>query len=230
MALEASGPNAARPYVTRAQPTHPSLIDEGHLVDERFGIVNIPSSVWIDERGTIVRPGEAAWPPADDDHAAPPRPDPPAGEIGDRIGAMMTEASKIVSDRDAYVAALRDWVANGAASEFALDADEVIRRSGRRGGAEATAAAEFELAQHFFRQGALGAARPHFRRAHDLQPDNWTYKRQAWSVEPSALDGPRSRFWQGPLPGHESAWPYAGDWVRDAQAIGGENYYPRFQP
>ena len=230
MALESSGLDAARPYVDRAQPTHPSLIDEAHVVGELFGIVNIPNSVWIDETGTIVRAVEAAWPPADEDNAAPPRPEPLAGAIGDRIREMMTEAGKIVSDRKAYVAALRDWVARGGASEFALSRDEVVRRSGRRGVEEATAAAEFELAQHLFRQGDLEAARPHFRRAHELHPDNWTYKRQAWSIEPSALDGPLTRFWQGPIPGQESDWPYAGDWVRDAKAFGAESYYPRFQP
>ena len=229
MALEVSGPDAARPYVDRAQPTHPSLIDEAHLVDELFGVVNIPNSVWIDESGTIVRPVEAAWPPAQEDGEQI-NPEPPEGAAGARIVEMMTEAGKIVSDRDEYVAALRDWVANGDASEFALSPDQVVERSGRRGVEEATAAAEFELAQHLFRQGDLASARPHFRRAHELQPDNWTYKRQAWSIEPSALDGPLTRFWQGPVPGKESDWPYAGDWVRDAQSIGGANYYPRFQP
>ena len=230
MALESSGPDAARPYVDRAQPAHPSLIDEAHLVDELFGIVNVPNSVWIDETGTIVRPVEAAWPPADEDKPPTPRPAPPAGAVGARMGEMMTEAGKIVSDREAYVDALRDWVARGEASEFALSPEEVVRRSGLRGVEEATAAAEFELAQYLFRQDDLDSARPHFRRAHELQPGNWTYKRQAWSIEPSALDGPRARFWQGPMPGQESDWPYAGDWVRDAKAIGGASYYPRFQP
>ena len=107
MALESSGPDAARPYVDRAQPTHPSLIDEAHLVDELFGVVNIPNSVWIDESGTIVRPVEAAWPPAEEDGEQI-RPDPPQGAAGERIVEMMTEAGKIVSDRDEYVAALRD--------------------------------------------------------------------------------------------------------------------------
>ena len=60
------GPDAARPYVDLAQPEHPSLIDIAHLVDERFGVVNIPNSVWIDEEGIIVRPAEPAWPSAPD--------------------------------------------------------------------------------------------------------------------------------------------------------------------
>jgi hypothetical protein len=229
--LDSIGVEAARPYVERAQPEHPSLIDVAHVVDERFGVVNIPNSVWIDEAGMIVRPAEPAWPGApdaanaDEGSAPPTPPEDPSG----RLAEMMEAASEIVHDGPTYVAALRDWAERGAASEFALSPDEVIGRSGRRGMEEATAAAEFELAQHLFRAGDLDSARAHFREAHGLQPDNWTYKRQAWSIEPSAFEGPLERFWQGPLPGKEADWAYDGDWVRDAKAAGPANYYPRFR-
>jgi hypothetical protein len=231
--LDTAGAEAARPYVERAQPQHPSLIDVAHLVDERFGVVNIPNSVWIDEDGVIVRPAEPAWAievpaPATTTPEAPPPP-PPAAGAPERMTEMMAAASQIVSDRDAYVAALRDWAERGAESEFALSPDEVVARSGRRGIEEATAAAEFELAQHLYRSGEMDAARAHFREAHRLQPDNWTYKRQAWSLEPSALEGPLARFWQGPLPGREAEWAYEGDWVQDAKALGPANYYPLFE-
>ena len=62
VALDIGGAEAARPYIEAAQPQHPSLIDRAHLCDELLGIVNVPSSVWIDEHGTIVRPAEPAWP------------------------------------------------------------------------------------------------------------------------------------------------------------------------
>ena len=52
--------DAARPFIEQAQPEHPSLIDQAHVVDELFGIVNVPNGVWIDEDGMIVRPGRAA--------------------------------------------------------------------------------------------------------------------------------------------------------------------------
>ena len=227
MWLDAMGAEAARPYIDRAQPDHPSLIDAAHLVDERFGVVNIPNSVWIDEDGIIIRPAEPAWP---DSPEAAERPqaeaaEPPPG----RPGALMAAAGQIVTDREPYRAALHDWAEKGRASEFALSPKAVVARSRRRGVEEATAAAEFELAQHLYRAGDLKAARPHFKEAHLRQPDNWTYKRQAWSLEPSAFEGPLARFWQGPLPDHEADWPYDGDWVKDAKALGPANYYPRFQ-
>jgi hypothetical protein len=130
--LESMGAEAARSYVDLAKPEHPSLIDVAHLVDERFGVVNIPNSIWIDEDGLIVRPAEPAWPSAPDvvaegseAEAAPPPPG--------RMGEMMAAAAEIVTDRVPYVAALRDWVAKGTESEFALAPADVIARSGSRG-------------------------------------------------------------------------------------------------
>ncbi len=56
VALDTGGADAVRPWIEAARPEHPSLIDRGHLTDELFGIVNVPSGIWIDEAGTIVRP------------------------------------------------------------------------------------------------------------------------------------------------------------------------------
>ena len=61
VALDSAGPEAARPWIERARPQHPALIDEHHLLDSLFGIVNVPSGVWIDEAGVIVRPPEPAF-------------------------------------------------------------------------------------------------------------------------------------------------------------------------
>ena len=73
------------------------------------------------------------------------------------------------------------------------------------------AAASFELGQHLHRSGHPDDAVRWFREAHRLQPDNWTYKRQAWSF----LDP-----FQGP------SEQYEGDWLTDVRKIGAENYYP----
>ncbi|MBW3658902.1 MAG: TlpA family protein disulfide reductase, partial [Actinobacteria bacterium] len=122
----------------------------------------------------------------------------------------LEEAKRIEIDHEPYLAALRDWVARGADSPHALAPDEVVERSRPRGEPEARAAACFELGQHLHRDGHPEAAVPWFREAHRLQPENWTYKRQAWHlVDPT----------QGPTEEYDS------DWLRDVRLVGAERYY-----
>ena len=69
-----------------------------------------------------------------------------------------------------------------------------------------------------------GAAAPWWREAHRLQPDNWTYKRQAWTLVTTA-DGEPSDLIQGPND------LYDGNWLDDVIANGGGEAYgvvPRF--
>lgn len=209
VALDTSGAEAVRPWIEAAQPAHPSLIDRAHLVDELFGIVNVPSGVWIDETGMIVRPPETAYPrrPSFLDREIP-------ADASPEQVARIAEAKKLRVEADRYIAALRDWVARGAESRFALAPEEVLRRSRPRPIEEATAAAHFELGQHLHRTGHPEEAVVHFREAHRLQADNWTYKRQAWNLVDPA---------QGPTA------VYEGDWLTDVKEIGAENYYPALE-
>jgi hypothetical protein len=225
--LDVLGAEGCRAFVEAAQPQHPSLVDRHHRLADRFGVTNIPQSIWIDEDFRIVRPAEAA--------PAPPRADRgPAVEmpaaVPERFRAMMAEAARIPNEGEAYHAALRDWVERGRASRFALDAEEVVRRSRPRDGAVAEGHAHFELATWLERQGEHEAAVEHFRRAHALVPDSWTFRRQAWSLETVPEAGPLARFWQGPKPGDEEAWPYEGDWLSDIRRAGAENYTDGFEP
>jgi len=205
---------AARPFAEAAHAEHPSLLDQAHLLDERFGVVNVPNGVWIDEGGMIVRPAEPAFPGRNpvleqiremDISTLPPD-----------AAEMLTEARKIQTDPEGYRAMLVDWVEHGAASRYALSPDEVVRRSQPRGDDEARAAAHFELGQHLHRMGDHDAAIPHWRQAHRLFPANWTYKRQAWEFEDPMRQG------------HTDA--YDSSWFEDVKQIGAENYYPPVIP
>ena len=197
---------AACGVIGRHEHDHPSLIDSAHVLDELFGIVNVPSGVWIDERGTIVRPPEPAFPIRREYDASKAPPNLPG-----HIAAMLAEAGKIRIEPETYVAALRDWVARGDESPYALSPDEVIERSRPRPAEEAQAAAHFELGQHLYASGRPELAVGHFREAHRLQPGNWTYKRQAWSLA-DPLQGPTEL--------------YDGDWLSEVRKVGAENYYP----
>src|SRR5436305_8360470 len=206
VALDVGGQEAAGPWIDLAKPRHPSLIDEAHVLDELLGIVNVPSGVWIDEEGAIVRPPEPAFPW---------RPRQPGAEMLAQLPALtaeqLREAQKIKIEPERYVAALRDWVEHGERSRYALSPEEVIARSRPRGEEQSRAAASFELGQHLQREGKGAQAVRWFREAHSLQPENWTYKRQAWSLADPL---------QGPTDAYES------DWLTDFREGGAESYYP----
>jgi hypothetical protein len=201
VALDTAGVERAGRYIDRAAPEHPSLIDQAHVLDELYGFVNVPSAVWIDEELRIVRPPETAFPP----DSPVVRARPPAGEVPAVLAETLKEARRIRTHHEGYVDALRDWVLHGAESRYALAPDQVVERSDLRSREAAEAAAEFELGQHLHRLGHQDDAVAHFRAAHRLQPANWTYKRQAWSlVDP--LQGPTDE--------------YDSDWLTDVREIG----------
>ena len=208
VALDANA-ETARGIIEKVAPSHPALIDSEHAVDALFGIVNVPTGVWINDQGVIVRPPEPAFPGRSSyrDMAI-------SEKLPQRVQDMLSEARKIRAEPEKYVEALRDWVANGETSRFALSPDEVIERSRPRPMEEALAAAHFELGAHLHRMGEPEGTIRHWRDAHRLQPDNWTYKRQAWSLA-DPIQGPTDL--------------YEGDWLSDVRKIGAENYYPPLQ-
>jgi hypothetical protein len=207
-------PAMALPWIDKASPTHPSLIDTGHVTDEAFGFVNVPMAVWIDEHGTIVRPAEQA--------SIEPRVvrDVPDG-IPDRLKTMLGEVNKIPDIGARYRAAIVDWAQRGAASPYALSPDEVVARSQPRPIEHARAAACFELGNHLRLAVGPEAAVPWWREAHRLFPENWTYKRQAWTLVTTPDGAEASDLIQGPND------VYDGNWLDDVLASGGgDHYYP----
>lgn len=205
VALDTAGAVAARPWIEAARPQHPALIDEHHRLDELFGIVNVPSGVWIDEQGTIVRPPEPAF------SAYPDWEEDGAGE-GPRYKQRIVALEKQLRvEHEKYVAAVRDWAEKGADSRYVLPPEEVVARSRPRGGGEALAAAHFQLGCHLQRQGHQNEAVRYFKEAHRLQPDNWTYRCQAWSFVAPDL-GPSAE--------------YDTDWASEVEKAGVDAYYP----
>ena len=133
VALDSGGAADAEPWIREAKPTHPSLIDVRHVVAELYGWVNVPTIAWIDEEGRLVRPGDAGW----------------AGDYFRRMvepdfdhAAMMAELTRL---RARYLDAVRDWVAHGPASRWALAPGEVRRRLAGPDADHALAAAYFQL-------------------------------------------------------------------------------------
>jgi hypothetical protein len=176
IAFDSGGNAATEPWIKAAKPTYPCLIDRRHIVAELYDMVNVPTAVWIDERGKIVRPSE------------------PAG-VTDAFRKMNrtnfsipTEAMNELQD------AMRDWVANGSNSRFALGETELLKRMHTPDDGQVRAAANFRLGEYLFENGHAEAAKKYFEEAKRLRPESWNYKRQAWALEdPMKPGGPE--FW-----------------------------------
>jgi hypothetical protein len=210
-----SDPSLAYPWIDAANPTHPSLIDRAHITGGILGFTNIPMAIWVDENGVIVRPAEAASVQPNTLKGNPlPEGLPP------RITARLEIVQQFDDTHESYLEALRDWVANGVKSRYALTPEEVIERSQPRGVDESRGAACFELGNAIRERSGLEAASGWWREAHRLDPTNWTYRRQAWSLA-TTKEGEPSDLIQEPTDLFE------GNWLDDVLAGGGAQAYTR---
>jgi hypothetical protein len=126
-------------------------------------MVNVPTGVWIDERGRIVRPNEVAF-------------------VDDRFKSFTNMESA------PYIEAIRDWAANGSKSKYVLTDAELRERMRPPDNARFMADVEFALGEYLYKHGKGPDAVPHFKEAQRLAPDNWNYKRQAWALSDAERD------------------------------------------
>jgi len=129
----------------------PVLLDRQHVLSELYAVSNVPTVVWIDEEGTIVRPNGVAF--------------------GTDTFAQFTGVSS-----GPHLDAVRRWVRHGelpmspkeaAGAVRDLDDDEIDARLHFRVGAEAR------------RRGHDAAAERHLRRAGELAPMDFSVRRAA---------------------------------------------------
>jgi tetratricopeptide (TPR) repeat protein len=163
VAEDTGGLKDAEPWIKAAKPEYTALIDDKHLVTKLYGMVNVPTAVWIDEKGRIVRPNEVAF-------------------VDNRYKSMHG------MDAEPYLDAIRDWIAKGDRSAFVLSEQEVKQRIKGQGPERTMADAEFSLAEYLYATGKGAEAIPHFKEAQRLDPDNWNYKRQAWALSNADRD------------------------------------------
>jgi hypothetical protein len=167
VAQDTGGAKDAGPWITAAKPEFTALVDENQIVTQKYGMLNVPTGVWINEQGRIVRPNEVAF-------------------VDDRFKAFAKmEAAP-------YLEAIRDWAANGSKSVYVLSEAELTARmkppSDERSNERLKADAEFALAEYLYKQGKGVDAISHFKEAQRLDPDNWNYKRQAWALSNADRD------------------------------------------
>lgn len=158
VAEDTAGEEAAGKFYDRAHATFTTLIDKEHRVSQLYQMVNVPTGVWIDEHGRIVRPGEVAY------------------TQGFKI------LGKTVGD-DRYVPGLRDWVAKGDQSEFVMNSAKLRQKAAPRSENLKQAELEFLLGAYLQENGDHQGAKEHWAVAQKLDPDNWNYHRQDWSFD-----------------------------------------------
>jgi len=141
-----------------ARQQHPSLIDEKLQVAELYDTRNVPAAFWIDESGRMVRANDPVY-----------------------AQRRNRETGEVTLNRE-YLDAVRDWVAKGAQSTFAMDAERLDSRLPALEFDDVQAAAFFHLATYLALHDRPAEALVNFKKAHALRPENWTYKRQAWSL------------------------------------------------
>ena len=144
------------------------MIDVTHKVSTLYNMINVPTGVWIDEDGRIVRPNEVAF-------------------------SKNVAFGSIEVNGDDYADALRDWVARGEKSIYHMTPDEVTGRLGQRSSDEALADANSKLASYFHQKGNGALAEKYWVAAQRLNPESWNYHRQNWAFIPTEQ---RRRNWR----------------------------------
>lgn len=154
VALDRSA-DAVREFVEAAKPTHPSLVDAEHRVADLYRMINVPTGVWIDEQGRIVRPN-------------------------DPVFGSDTFVSMHGIHSGPHLDALRAWVTEGTlpyADDAAIRARQVLPTPD-----EQLARAHRALAWHLHQAGRIDAGERHFVRAGELAPHDWTIRRGSMPI------------------------------------------------
>jgi len=164
IALDKSAEDA-RPWIEKAAPTYPVLIDTQHAVADLYNIVNVPTALWIDERGGIVRPNDVVF---------------------------GTDTFKHITQLESArpLAAVRAWVRGETAGFTAAEARALQTLPTEQ---DQQARAEFGLAEWFARHGRAEAAERHFVRAGELAPHDFTIRRGSMPIRGIDPMGPQFR-------------------------------------
>jgi len=157
VAEDTGGEAAAGPIFDAANPTYVQVIDQDHIVSSAFNFVNVPSAAWIDEDGTIVRIDEGTY---------------------SKIHEFGDGEQSITFGNDVYAPALKDWVKNGADSEYVHNTETVTGHIRQHSDDQLKADAAFRLGNLFRSHGQAEKAEHYWEMAKDLNPDSINFIRQ----------------------------------------------------
>ena len=160
VAQDTGGLAAAEPWYEKAHVTFTALVDAKHTVSSLYQMVNVPSGVWIDEAGKIVRPAEVAY------------------------SHQQRALNQAIGD-DRYAQGVRDWVEKGSKSAYVVAPDKLAKKLALRDPKLRLADAHFKIGAYFSERKNRELATRHWQKAQELNPDSWNYHRQDWSFDKS---------------------------------------------
>ena len=159
-AQDTGGEMAAGKIFDEAGVTYKAIIDQEHTISTLYNLVNVPSGVWINEEGKVVRINEGTY-------------------------AAYHKLGTLEFGSDVYVPALKDWLLKGSESEFVWSPEQVSSKIVTRTEDAEQAEPAFKLGVHFHRQGNETKANEWWEESQRLNPASWNFARQDWSFTPS---------------------------------------------
>lgn len=167
-AQDTGGETVAGRWYDAAKASYVTLVDENHTISSLYNLVNVPSAVWIDESGKVIRVDEGAY-------------------------ATTHKMGEFEFGRDDYAPMVKDWVLKGKDSVYASgnQLPDLNRNTEK-----ALAEPNFKLGVYFHRQGIEDKANHYWQVAQHLNPDSWNYHRQDWSFTPEEAGANWTRKFQ----------------------------------
>ena len=166
VAQDTGGEEAAGYIFDDANVSYTAIIDVNHQISSLYNLVNVPSGVWIDEQGKIMRINE---------------------------GTYAKEHMNGAWGTNDYVPIVRDWVKKGADSEYVWDRDKVRESIVQRTPEAERAQPAFRLGGYYFTNDNDEKAEQYWTMAQELDPISWNYLRQDLLYEEGGSAGPEWR-------------------------------------
>jgi hypothetical protein len=147
----------ARPWIEKSGAKFPCTIDTNHIVSDLYNMFNVPTVVWIDENGKIVRPND--------------------------VVVMNEGGAKLVKvDPETYIEKIRRWVINNDPPMNSNDDFIKYKQQREHTDNEQVARAEFLIGQWLYNNGELELATQHFETATELSPADVMIQRGTMSM------------------------------------------------
>lgn len=169
VAEESRGAEHARPWIDQAKSDYWQLIDTEHRLEDLYNLVNVPQAIWIDEKGTIVRPPETA---GSTDHFR-------RMDLTTRTMSPKDQEERLAA-RTAYMDAVRAWVTTG---KHALPETAARANLPKVTPEMAESRARFRLGVWLRANGRAAEGDKQMAEASRLYPDSWSMWRQAADLD-----------------------------------------------